>query len=431
MSTSKCAEPSRAQRHTLIAEGPVTFSDPCDTISTSEPHQRELRQPGEALQLENDNQGTPLARAPGVSYKSEQAALIHQAFNHTLGKETEQPIARQDENAQLPMQFSKNASFAYGEQAAHLVGLDAAREVVELSVGQAPITGPVTVTQHWYLRESNRLEMGPDDDDMEADVSIPMDEVKVWPHLSFGPLSNANLDPRFAYQPQPYSQDIEVEQGDIITDNGLEFVEDSAMEDAGEDPRKVTATVTATETTQQPSPNAFVMPGVIYGGPSNVQSYASVQVTPFSSVPVHPFQPTMSSNVYTLNMMATENTGFPQVVPTQDVVSLFVLDGTASSTPTLEVKTLKEQGTTVSSISPTPGLAAGVSRTTNHSSLSPSPPSLSKGSSAQTSLSIHGAIGQYKRDVEDLAVSVSPQPTVVGVQRQGTPLRYVRITLVM
>ena len=326
--------------------------------------------------------------APGVTYKSEQEHPFYQAVHH--------------------------------------VGLDAAaREVVELSVGQAPITGPVTVTQHWYLRESNRLEMGPDDDDdMEADLSIPMDEVKVWPQLSFGPLSNTNLDHRFAYPPQPYSQDIEVEQGDIITDNGLEFVEDSAMEDAGEEPRRVPATVTATQTTQQPSPNAFGMPGVIYGGPSNVQSYSSVQVAPFSSVPVHPFQPTMSSNVYTLNMMATENTGFPQVVPTQNVVSLFVSNA-SSSTPTLEVEPLKEQGTTVLSIPPTPGLAVGVSHTTGYSSLSPSSPSPSRGGSAQTSPLIHGAIEKYKREVEDLAVSVSPQPPVAGVQREGSPLRYV------
>jgi len=69
------------------------------------------------------------------------------------------------------------------------------------------------LTTHWYLRDSNSLEMGADGEaNMEVDSSIPWDEVKVGPRPSFGPLSNTTLDPWFAYQPLPYSQGVEVDR---------------------------------------------------------------------------------------------------------------------------------------------------------------------------------------------------------------------------
>ena len=166
--------------------------------------------------------------------------------------------------------------------------------------------------------------MGADGEaNMEVGSSIPWDEVKVGPRPSFGPLSNTTLDPRFAYQPLPYSQDVGIDQGGTITIKGLEFTEDSAMEEAEEEHREVTATVTASQTTLQLSPDTLAIPSMSYSSPSNVRFCANVQTGPFSGGSVHLFQYTMSGNLYTLYRTASENTGFPRIGPPHEVISLF------------------------------------------------------------------------------------------------------------
>jgi hypothetical protein len=400
----------------------------------------------------NPDHSTPVAirgpsyEAPRATHKGEQADLAHTdriACDGAYGEEWGQRNTKHDENAQPLVQFGQNGLFAYGEhpqyQDVQFVGMGAAvRGVADLHTGaaQAPnITKPVSTT-HWCLRDSNSPEMESDDEvDMEVDSSVPMDEdedeVKVGSCPSFGQLSNTTFDSRFAYQPPPYSQDIEVEQSGIIATNGLEFVEDSAMEEAEEEHREVTAMVTAGQTTLQPSPNTSSMPSLIYSPPPNVQSCASVQTCPLSGGLIHPFQPTMSSDLYTSYRTVPENTSFPQVEPPQDVISLFAPNWAPTSPPQVEAKPLQEQGTALSRPFPAPEPIVAVSHTTLHSTPSLSPPSPSRASSAPTSPPTHGAIGEHKREIEDLSVSVGPLPPAAGIEREGSSLRYVRISLVM
>jgi hypothetical protein len=382
----------------------------------------------------------PSYNASRATHKGEQADLVHTDRIACDGAYGEEQNTKHDENAQPLMQFGTNGLFAYGEhpqyQDVQFVGMGAAvRGVADLHTGaaQAPsITKPVPAT-HWCLRDSNSPEMESDDEvDMEVDPSIPMDEdedeVKVGSCPSFGQLSNTTFDSRVAYQPLPYSQDIEVEQGGIIATNGLEFVEDSAMEEAEEEHREVTAMVTAGQTTLQPSPN---MPSLIYSPPPNIQSCASVQTCPLSGGLIHPFQPTMSSDLYTPYRTVPENTGFPQVEPPQDVISLFAPNWAPSSPPQVEAKPLQEQGTALSRPFPAPEPIVAVSHTTLYSTPSLSPPSPSRASSAPTSPPTHDAIGEHKREIEDLSVSIGPLPPAAGIEREGSSLRYVRISLVM
>jgi hypothetical protein len=370
-----------------------------------------------------------LCEAPRGSCKSEKGALVEthgMAFEETHEEESEP-----DENALPPREFGGNTSFAYGKRPMpqDVQGLGPGAAVQEVAgvyslvsdFGPASFASSVKEPQHWNLFASSGFEMDPDAEiDTEADASTPMDEDKVQ---SFW--SNTTFDPRLAYRPSPYIQDIEVEQSDVIIDNGLDFVEDLAMEDAEEDHQEVATTVAVTQTIQQPSLDTLVIPHII----SNVQLRGSVQTTPLGSS--SSAQSTMSSNLYTLYRVAPQNSSFVQAVPPQKTASLFVSDGTPSSTPMLEVETFKEQGIAVSNISPTPELTVVASHTTSHSSLSPSPASPSRDGSAPTSLSNHGAIYKHKREVEGLAVSVGPQPTVATIQCEGSPLGYVRISLVM
>jgi hypothetical protein len=370
--------------------------------------------------------------APMGTCKLEQAALVQIhgiAFNEKHGEESEQRVMGHDENG-LPREFGSNTLFAYGEYSMPRdMGLDTAGREVEgicsLSADfeRLPFASPVKDLQHWYPSDSSDFEMDPNAEvDTEADTSTLMEEDKVrtsW--------SNTTLDPRLAYRPSPYIQDVKVEQSDIIIDNGLDFVEDSAMGDAEEEHQEVAATVTVAQTVQQPSLEALVIPHVV----SNVQLCGSIQMAPLGSRSVHPFQPTMSSNLYTLDRMVPENSSFVQVVPPQEIASLYVSDGIPSSTPMLEVETLKEQGIDISNTSPTPELAVVASHTTSYSSLSPSSGSPSRDGPASISLSTHGTIWEQKRGVEELAVSVGPQASVASIQRGGSPLRYVRISLVM
>jgi len=197
------------------------------------------------------------------------------------------------------------------------------------------------------------------------------------------------------------------------------------MEEAEEEHREVTATVTASQTTLQLSPDRLAMPSMSYSSPSNVRFCANVQTGPFSGGSVHLFQSTMSGNIYTLYRTASENTGFPRVEPPHGVISLFAPNWAPSSTPRGEVEPLKEQSTVVSCLFPT---IVAASPTTRHSRSSLSPSSPSTAGSTPTSPSTHSAIGGHKRNVEYLSVSVGPLPTAAGIQREGPPLRYVRVS---
>jgi hypothetical protein len=332
-----------------------------------------------------------------------------------------------EENALPPGEFGRTTSSAFDEhtmsQCVHDMGLGAAADVYSLPSDIALIASPIKAPQQWYQFDSSDSKMDPDDEiDMEVgpSIPIPMEEDKFGP--TFGCWTNIRTcDPRLAYRSPPYIiRDVTIEQN-----NDLDFVEDSTMEDAREDHREVAATVTVTQTTQQSTFDTPVIPGVV----PNVQSCVRIQTAPFSSPSVHPFQSSMLGNLHTLDKLAPENASFAQVIPPQGVASLIALDGTPSSTPMLEVEALKKEGMVISSISPTPDLIVVASHTANHSSLSVSSASPSRDGSTSPSLSPHGAIRENKREVEGLVVSVRPQPTVAGIQREDSPFGYVRISL--
>jgi hypothetical protein len=467
MRTSKRVESSRAQRRKTVAGDLTTPVDLCNTISTSKSDQGGSRQPMDdshltprALHLETGNQGTSLAAEgkrpawalqamapPQVTTAVVAGSLAFQTPAEGHNQESvpsrvddsttyrwisDHPTAMgRDENA-LPQGLGSDMSFAYGEyhmpQDAHdmgsVVAVPGVTDFCSLSAdyGRPLFASPIIEPQHWHLFDSSAFKVGPDAEiDTEVDPSIPMEEDKV------GTLPSTTFDLHLAYQPPPYIQDVNVEQNDIITDNGPEFVEDSAMEYAGEEHREVEATMTVAQTIQQPPLEALVIPHVV----SNAQLCGSIQTAPHSSNWVHPFQSTMSSNLYTLDGVVPESASFARVVPPQEIASLFVSDGAPSSTPTLGVETLKEQGIAISNTSPTPELIVVASHTTSYSPSSLSSASPPRDGSAPISLSSHGAIWEQNREVEELAVPVGLPPTVVSIQDEGSPLRYVRISLVM
>lgn len=64
--------------------------------------------------------------------------------------------------------------------------------------------------------------------------SRQIDESKIERDLCFVCSSNTTFGPSPQYKRPPYSQGVKIAQTDIPTDNYLEFLEDSAIEDAGQ-----------------------------------------------------------------------------------------------------------------------------------------------------------------------------------------------------
>ena len=385
-----------------------------------------------ALQFEGDDQGTLLA---------EEGKLR----SETLGEQPERRVVGHGEQALLSVRFDRNRPFAKSGhppcQAVHAVSLGAAmREAAGLrqEVGRAPLASFVKLPQNWHLRDSGGFNIDSDEEvDMDADSSITVDEdeVKVGPR-PFGGLSNTTLDPRtldprLGYQAPPYGQNVKVEQSDILLNNGLEVMEDSAMVDVGTVSQEVEMEATATQPIQSLQWDPLVMPGIEYPSHSNIQPCAGLQTASFGDTPVHPLQPTVLNAPHTREKMACEYTSFLQVVPVQEIAPLFVTDGAQSSTSMLEVETSEGPWIAVPGGSPISELVAAASytHTVGHSGRFSSPPT--GVSSAPAVPLTHSTVLEHQRGVGGLTGAVDPQSTVAGSQREVLPLGYVLISLVM
>ena len=384
-----------------------------------------------ALQFEGDDQGTLLTEEGKPRIE-------------TLGEQPEQWATDHGEQALLGVRFDRNRSFAKSghplRQAVHAVRLGAAmpeaaglRQEVRQEVGRAPLASFVKLPQNWHLRDSGGFNIDSDEEvDMDAGSSITVDEDedKVGPR-PFGGLSSTTLDPRLGYQAPPYGQNVKVEQSDILPDNGLEVVEDSAMVDMGTVSQEVEMETTVTQPIQPLQWDPVVMYGIECSSHSNIQPYAGLQTASFGDTLMHPLQPTVLDAPHTREKMACEYTSFPRVVPVQEIAPLFVSDGAQSSTSMLEVETPEGPWLAVPGGSPISELVAPASytHTVGHLGRFSSPPT---GVSSVPAVPLtHSTVLEHQRGVDCLTGAVDPQSTVAGSQREVLPLRYVLISLVM
>ena len=362
-----------------------------------------------------------------VAYKSEQATLVNETMiaiggTHRMG--SEQKVIEHDES---PPPLVQNAPFTYGgrtlHQGAHPGRLGTAgRVVADLRPSASSAS---KLPRNWRLRELNSLKVDSDDEvDMEApDAFIPMDEDE----FGFGPASNIAFDPCLAYQQLPYNHDTDLEHINTLN-NGLGFVQDSVMEDAGTE--LAVETVIPTQAIQQPPVNTIGTSSVDYGFFLNDQFYAGVQTAALGNNSMHFIQSTMLSDLHALEDRAHAHDTFPQFVPPQDIASLFVSDVVQSSASVFEVGTFTERQLAVANVPPTTirGAAAGYP-TTQGSLCSSSPLPQSAGStlvSTPVSSSTHWVIDRCTNRPEDFVGVVDPQPPVVAsIQLEVLPLRYV------
>ena len=416
-----------------IAEDLVTPSHLCNMSSISEPQQREAQQPSEEP-LHDDSYEEPM-----VLYTSEQVKLINKirvAFGETQRVESEQRVTKQDKNA-LPIVQNPPFASSTSHQDRHPMRLGTSGQVV---AGEAPFASAVKAPRNWSLRDSSGLNVDSDDevdevemeaDAMAADTSIPMDEDKVESHPSFGPSSNTTFDPRLTYQPPPHNHDTNVEQIGTLNHNGLETVEDSAMEDAGTH-RAAVAMVMDPQAIQPPPVNTFHTPSVDYGLLSNDQSYDSVQTAALGNTSMHFFQSIILSHLHAPENRLSTQTGFPQFIPSQEIAPLLVSVAQSSAILEVGVGTVEDERPDVANGSAAPALSATAGhRTTEYLSHSSFPsPSRSRPGSTPASSPTHRTIERHKHRLEDLAGVVDPCPPIVaGIQREAPPVRYAGISL--
>ena len=398
MRTSKRTETSRTQSKKPKAEGLITMNGPRNTLSTFEIHDELLQQPSgdpqtalkapnledgtrSTLSADERNRRTP-SYAPVVT-SSEQGVVTDKGGVAVAGMVSRQMVmGRANASPLVP-----NIPFTCGVHPLHqdIHQMDTTVRVVT-GLGSDFASRPVNALQDWCLRRSGSFNMDSDDEiDMEAGAPILVDEDKVEPQAEFGVLSSVTIDTNPVHQPPPFNLTTNVEQTHALNGTGLDFVEDSAMEDV--------------KTMHQ-------------------MAVAAVQTTTFRNTSFHVFQSTIATDVYALKARVTAHISFPHVLPQERA-----LRNATQAASTSEVGVHKEQQLVVGTVFPT-------STTARYYTASRSSPSSSPSSAGSTpaSPSTYSIIRERMRVLNDFAGAVDPHLIALpGIQ---IPLRCVRAPLV-